>query len=310
VAPPTRLDYQKMLKFFKWQRHAAGKLRCIQGIVADVKSHGGVSEGEQLELGPDVVTSLFRDAQEGRDAEEVVKLASTLTQAGIKLDRHQQVGVIFAHFSLRQTVQGFGMLMDLYQSGHTVNDRVYDTIAEELSKHATTVDESYYLLESRKQAGADVPLAAVNVIIEACALMGDLDRAFATWAELEQFALKPDAGTYNALLHTCIRTRELASGRRLLSRMGQDGIAPNAATFTHQCALHIMSKEEDLAFGLLQQCKDLDIVPSGKMYASIINMLVRRRDGAGAKAVLDDMQKQQHFVGNGLKQKVQDLVGS
>lgn len=196
--------------------------------------------------------------------------------------------------------------------------------------------------------------------------MGDLDRAFATWAELEQFALKPDAGTYNALLHTCIRTRELASGRRLLSRMGQDGIAPNAATFTHQCALHIMSKEEDLAFGLLQQCKDLDIVPSGKMYASIINMLVRRRDGAGAKvalrhqslshpssrfcipsrrllatstrsplaseplaprtsmcssstaesqpslvqAVLDDMQKQQHFVGNGLKQKVQDLVGS
>lgn len=175
----------RRLKFFKWQRHAAGKLRCIQGIVADVKSHGGVSEGEQLDLAPDVVTSLFRDAQEGRDAEEVVKLASTLTQAGIKLDRHQQVrhtalqpschssadpcitsgactprfmhpvlrtrwhriahtsrqsacsqvGVIFAHFSLRQTVQGFGMLMDLYQSGHTVNDRVYDTIAEELSKH-------------------------------------------------------------------------------------------------------------------------------------------------------------------------------
>ena len=81
----------RRLKFFKWQRHAAGKLRCIQGIVADIKSQGGVGEGEQIELGPEIVSSLFRDAQESRDAEEVVKLASTLTQAGIKLDRHQQV---------------------------------------------------------------------------------------------------------------------------------------------------------------------------------------------------------------------------
>ena len=38
-----------------------------------------------------------------------------------------------------------------------------------------------------------VPLAAVNIVIEACAHMADLDRAFATWAELEQLELTPDA---------------------------------------------------------------------------------------------------------------------
>merc|ERR1712054_275865 len=107
----------------------------------------------------------------------------------------------------------------MFQAGHKTSERVYDAVAEELSRQASSVDESYYLLESRKQQHGQVPLPAVNVIIEACALMGDLDRAFATWAEIEQLDLKPDAGTYNALLHTCIRTREIASGRRLLSRM-------------------------------------------------------------------------------------------
>ena len=49
-----------------------------------------------------------------------------------------------------------------------------------LATTAATVDESYFLLESRKTDGTAVPLPAVNMIIEACALMGDLDRAFAT----------------------------------------------------------------------------------------------------------------------------------
>ena len=50
-------------------------------------------------------------------------------------------------------------------------------------------------------------------------------------------------GTYNGLLHTCVRTRELGSARRLLGRMAQDGIAPDADTFMHECSLHIMSRE-------------------------------------------------------------------
>ena len=76
-------------------------------------------------------------------------------------------------------------------------------ISEELAKHASAVDESYFLLESRKAQGLPVPLPAVNMIIEACAVMGDLDRAFATWAELEQLGLSADTGSFNALLHTC-----------------------------------------------------------------------------------------------------------
>ena len=144
------------------------------------------------------------------------------------------------------------------------------------------MDESYYLLESRHSEGRKVPLPAVNMVIEACALMGDLDRAFATWAELEALGLQADTGTYNALLHTCIRTREIASGRRLLARMDQDAIQPNALTFMHRCTLHLIAREDRLAVECLQKCKEANFDPPGKMYVGVINRLLYQNQATEA----------------------------
>ena len=84
-------DSPGRLKQFKFARHAEGKLRCVQGIVSDIKSLGGGSGDQFGGLGQEVLSSLFREAQESRDPDGVVKLAQTLTEAGIKLDRFQQV---------------------------------------------------------------------------------------------------------------------------------------------------------------------------------------------------------------------------
>ena len=139
------------------------------------------------------------------------------------------------------------------------------------------MDDAYYLLESRKAEGYAVPLPAVNVIIEACAEMGDLDRAFATWAELDQLSLQPDTGTYNALLHTCVQAREVASGRRLINRMQLDGVRADATTYAHHCGLLVMSRQGDAALGLLQTCSEAGVTPTPKMYITLINHLLRRR---------------------------------
>jgi pentatricopeptide repeat protein len=136
-------------------------------------------------------------------------------------------------------------------------------------------------------------------------MMGDLDRAFATWAELETLGLKPNTGTYNALLHTCVRTRELSSGRRLLSRMTADGVKPDSTTFMHQSSLYIMSKETSLALKVLQECKDARLTPSGKMYVSLINLLLRSRKLTEAQELLTEMESH-HKVSAALKKKVQE----
>ena len=70
------------------------------------------------------------------------------------------------------------------------------------------------------------------------------------------------------LLHTCVRTRELASGRRLLGRMGQDGVAPDATTFMHQASMHVMGREDGLALKMLESCKEAGHKPHGRMYAT------------------------------------------
>ena len=131
-----------------------------------------------------------------------------------------------------------------------------------------------------------MPLPAVNIIIEACAVMGDLDRAFATWAELDQLSLNPDTGTYNALLRTCISTKELASGRRLINRMQLDEVPPDATTFAHHCVLLILSRKGDVALRLLQTCRDVGITPEARMYTMLINFLVRNRKFDEAKVCI------------------------
>jgi len=298
--PDTR-DYQRMLTLFKRENHVLGKRRCIQGLMLDMKMDGDTPVEN---LDPEIISSLFKQAQENGQPEEVVQLAEMLAKNNVKLDRFHQVGVIFAHFQLNQAVPAFASLIELYESGAKLPERAYDNIAERLARQASSVDECYFLLESRKNDGRSVPLAAVNMVIEACAMMADLDRAFATWAELEQFGLKPNSGTFNALLHTCVRTRELASGRRLLARMAQDEVVPDAITFMHRCSLHIMSREIGLAMSMLDHCKEANLVPTGRMYASLINAATRNRRGTQAKALLESMRNDGHPISANLQAKV------
>lgn len=301
---PDAKNYLHMLNLFKYANHAEGKARCLQGLVQDMQHMGGGGGMALNSLTPEVVGGLFREAQEKKQPEEVISLAATLKDAKIPLDRFQQVGVIFAQMSLAQYSGAFSSLVDLYDSGYSMPERGQEQLAEELAKDASSVDEAYYLLESRKAEKLKVPLAAVNVVIEACAHMADLDRAFATWAELEQLEVQPDAGTYNALLHTCVRTRELASGRRLLARMAQDGIKPNAVTFLHQTILHIVSREEQQAFECLAACREAGLTPHWRMYNTLINYLVRGNRLEHATELLEQMESDGHKVSNALRQKV------
>ena len=205
---PDMKEYQRMLKQFKYADHVEGRQRCIQGIVAELKA---MKEGQTdaLSENPEMIGALFMDAQERRMPDRGRTVGRDVKEGRDQLDRFQMIGVIFAQLQLNQPVLAFSSIVDLYDAGYKLPEKAYTQITETLAEQcAPAVDESYFLLESRKQESRSVPLAAVNVIIEACALMGDLDRAFATWAELEQLSLTPDTGTFNALLHTCVRTRE------------------------------------------------------------------------------------------------------
>lgn len=299
---PDAREYSRMLSLFRWAEHEEGKMRCLRGLMEDVKAGGSIAG-----LDKEIISSLFKDAQLKKRPNDVVSLAKTLTDMGMKLDRFQRVSVVYSYLRLNQPVPAFTALIDYFADGLKLSERAQDGIAEMLARQATSVDEAYFLLEQRKQDGLEVPLPAVNLVIEACAVLGDLDRAFATWAELEQLDLKPDTGTYNALLSTCIRTREIASGRRLIARMASDDLTPDSKTYELHCSLHLMARERDLAAKLLQKVKDDGLKPSGKMYAGLVNDAVRNREANRAATLIQQMEEDGHVVTGGLRGRVEGL---
>ena len=85
--------------------------------------------------------------------------------------------------------------------------------------------------------------------------------------------------------------------------MAQDGVTADANTYMHTAALHLMGREIDLAFKALSQCKEAGLTPNGKMYVSLINASVRRRDLEGAQQLIEDMEADGHRVSPGLRDK-------
>jgi len=303
---PDARAYENMLGFFGRRRHMDGQLRCIKAIVADetfLSKGAEAEEAAMVKLSPRLqkqvdlsLSSLMRNAQEAKDTELLLELQQLANKTGAVLNSHQEVGVIFTMLQMDQTLQAFQRAVSLMGKDHGLPVKAANWLADQLSTQASMVDDAYYLLETRKSEGEAVPIAAVNIVIEACAVMGDLDRAFATYAELEQLALKPDTGTYNALLHACVRTRELASGRRLLSRMEMDEVRPDAQTFAHRCSMLVMSRQGNSALQVLDECKAANVKPLPKMYVTCANYLLRGRRYEEVRALLDDMRKDDVYV--------------
>lgn len=189
---------------------------------------------------------------------------------------------------------------------HPQVPRIVEMVGEELCAEASLVDEAYYVLEERRTDGAKVPLQALNLVIEACAQLEDLDRAFATWSELEAFGLQPDVGTFNALLHTCVKTREIGSGRRLLARQAEAGVPRDGHSYFLECALLMRSpRDHKQAAGVLDECKAAGVTPTAKHYVTAINYALRAGKKAQATTLLEEMASHKYTVTNAFRERVE-----
>lgn len=65
---------------------------------------------------------------------------------------------------------------------------------------ARRVDNAHRLLTSQETEGTRISVSSLNVIMSACAELGDVDRAFATWDDFNTYNIEPNADTYSFLL--------------------------------------------------------------------------------------------------------------
>jgi pentatricopeptide repeat protein len=247
---------------------------------------------------PEQIKYMLRNELESNspDPSRVTALWSLADERDTPLHFRVTTGVMYAFVQLDKHLDAFRVATKHTASGSSVTQRLSDVIADGLARDPSLVDEAYFMLESLHGKGKKVPLQVANLIIEACARIPDLDRAFATWAELSKLSLTPDVGTYNALLATCVKARELSSARRLLNRMEMEGVAPNAKTYAERIVMHVMQSESQQALAVYRQCVDAELKPPVTTFHTLINMMLRRKPApnvAAAQEILAEM-KQHH----------------
>jgi len=303
---PDQRAYDRMLQHFVRLDHAEGQLRCLEG---SLELQGGADAGRKIGY-------LLRQELERQEQPSLPKVAALWALAerrGVELHRRQMTGVLYALMQLDRHVDAFRAALRALQQGGELSPRIGELLSTGLSRDPSHVDDAYYELEEEAKRGGAVPLKAANLVVLSCARIPDLDRAFATWAELPKLGLSPDIETYNALLSTCVRAREFSSARRLLNRMEAEGVGHNATTYEHRVALHMMSGEPQGAFVVYRECKDAELAPPQGMYHALINHHLRRKprpNAAAAAELLEEMKADHTRVNMNLQRNVADAVAA
>lgn len=126
---------------------------------------------------------------------------------------------------------------------------------------------------------AEVTITELNCVIRACALAGDLDRAFQTYDEAcGRLGLTRNEDTLNALLEGCVQTRHVRGGVRIVEEARRDGTLMTLETLHLATRLYLRAGRGDDAFALLREASDEGIGITARTW----QMLARHLARAGA----------------------------
>lgn len=176
---------------------------------------------------------------------------------------------------------------------------IYHAIRGDIS----AIDNAYYALEELRGENKTVDVVALNVIIHACAMAGDLNRAIATYRESATLGVTPDVDTYNAVLEACIIAKKRDLGDVVVKEMKAAGISPNVATYAKMIALSCTQTVYDDAFKFLEEMKGYGIVPPEGTYIGLIKRLAKERDPR-VHVALEEMELFGYKVEEGLREYV------
>ncbi|KAL6545232.1 hypothetical protein OROGR_009106 [Orobanche gracilis] len=128
---------------------------------------------------------------------------------------------------------------------------------------------------SRRRARRESPEMILGVKLDQCSRNGDWANALHLYDEAKANGVQLNVHHYNALLYLCYSdvTEEdggdhvkLDKGFEIFKQMEINKVEPNEATFTNISRLAAAKKDPILAFDLVKQMKDHEIVPKARSY--------------------------------------------
>ncbi len=153
----------------------------------------------------------------------------------------------------------------------------------------------------RSKRRAEVTITELNCVIGACAMAGDLDRAFQTYDEAcGRLGFTRNADTLNGLLEGCVQTRHIRGGMRILEEARADGTDMNMDTLHMACRLYCRVSRGGDALALLREAVGTDMPVAARTWTMLARHLARS-GSFDESAECVELAVKQGFRENGIK---------
>ena len=201
-----------------------------------------------------------------------------LERIGVTWHEHHIAPVIEALCKEKNVKDALAML-DLMRT-HNIVPLAETTIpiSNAIATDADSVDNAWGYLEGLHAEGRTVDKTALNVVVRASIIIGDLQRAVGTYKAAGALGVVPDVDTYNLLFAGCAAAKHRQLGDRLLTEMKEAGVRPDATTYERLILLCLTQANYEDAFFYLEEMKAEGHVPPRNVYVSIIRKCVKLGD--------------------------------
>lgn len=187
--------------------------------------------------------------------------------------------------------EAFGLLELMRESDIPPAIETTYPIFNAIRTDADKVDDAFGILETMREEGKTVDVTALNVVIQACVALGDLQRALGVYKAAGDLGVTPSVDTYNFLLSACIGANHRELGDRLLAEMREAKIKPDVRTYERLVVLCLTQPTYEDAFFYLEDMKSAGLKPPQSIYEALIRRCVSVGD-TRHKLAVEEMLEQ------------------
>lgn len=151
-------------------------------------------------------------------------------------------------------------------------------ILKVIQQNLDVLESACTAVEELHDEGKGVHVTALNCIIKASVLQGDLQRAVGAYNSFSTFDVKPTVDTFTFLIEGCVAASARELGDKLLLEMKQAAIQPDAQTYEKLILLCLTQTTYEDAFFYLEEMKSLNMIPNSTIYEALVRKCVSMGD--------------------------------
>ncbi|KAJ8507924.1 hypothetical protein ONZ45_g9767 [Pleurotus djamor] len=261
---------------------------------------------QELNLAPDegLCISVLHTAARNGLPDLATDVLRVLKVIGCQWQEHHFASVVEAFVRAGQIKESLALLDIMRKSGVPPVPETTLPILHTISQDVEAIDRTWTIIDEMHKDASPIDAAALNIIIQASAGIGDLQRAIGTYKSFTDYDIKPDIHTFNFLLEGCLAVGHRELGGRLLMDLKQAKIKPDRETYLNMVLLCLTQEVYDEAFFYLEEMKAAKYKPPIILYESIVRRCLAAGD-TRFQVALDEMAEMGYPLSGKLRKEVE-----